>query len=88
VPFDADPFMLHLNAAMAEKERRLISESTKAALAAKKASGARLYRGRPLRDRAVRSGDAVARWKILALPMGRDAQMFLSTAWEHLNRSG
>lgn len=39
---DADPFMLHLYAALAEKERRLISERTKAALAAKKASGTRL----------------------------------------------
>jgi DNA invertase Pin-like site-specific DNA recombinase len=39
---DADPFMLHLYAALAEKERRLISERTKAALAAKKASGAKL----------------------------------------------
>src|SRR3954463_16306524 len=39
---DADPFMLHLYAALAEKERRLISERTKAALAAKKAQGAML----------------------------------------------
>jgi DNA invertase Pin-like site-specific DNA recombinase len=39
---DADPFMLHLYAALAEKERRLISERTRAALAAKKANGARL----------------------------------------------
>ena len=39
---DADPFMLHLYAALAEKERRLIAERTKAALAAKKAQGARL----------------------------------------------
>ena len=39
---DADPFMLHLYAALAEKERRLISERTKAALQAKRASGARL----------------------------------------------
>src|SRR3954454_8709574 len=37
---DADPFMLHLYAALAEKERRLISERTKAALAAKKVGGA------------------------------------------------
>ena len=37
---DADPFMLHLYAALAEKERRLISERTKAALAVRKASGA------------------------------------------------
>jgi DNA invertase Pin-like site-specific DNA recombinase len=39
---DADPFMLHLYAALAEKERWLISERTRAALAAKKANGAKL----------------------------------------------
>jgi DNA invertase Pin-like site-specific DNA recombinase len=39
---DADPFMLHLFAALAEKERRLISERTKAALQAKRVAGARL----------------------------------------------
>jgi DNA invertase Pin-like site-specific DNA recombinase len=39
---DADPFMLHLYAALAEKERRLISERTRSALAAKKAAGAAL----------------------------------------------
>jgi DNA invertase Pin-like site-specific DNA recombinase len=39
---DADPFMLHLYAALAEKERRLISERTKAALAAKRTAGAKL----------------------------------------------
>src|SRR3954469_13282514 len=39
---DADPFMLHLYAALAEKERRLISERTKAALRVKKAAGASL----------------------------------------------
>jgi DNA invertase Pin-like site-specific DNA recombinase len=38
---DADPFMLHLYAALAEKERRLISERTRAALQAKRAAGAR-----------------------------------------------
>src|SRR3981081_4448476 len=42
---DADPFMLHLYAALAEKERRLISERTTAALQAKRASGAK--RGNP-----------------------------------------
>jgi DNA invertase Pin-like site-specific DNA recombinase len=45
---DADPFMLHLYAALAEKERRLISERTKAALAAKKAQGAKLGNRRNL----------------------------------------
>ena len=48
---DADPFMLHLYAALAEKERRLIAKRTKAALAAKKAAGARLGNPRNL-DRA------------------------------------
>jgi hypothetical protein len=38
----ADPFMLHLYAALARKERALIAERTKAALATKKAQGARL----------------------------------------------
>lgn len=39
---DADPFMLHIYAALAEKERRLISERTRAALTARKAKGAKL----------------------------------------------
>lgn len=38
----ADPFMLHIYAALAEKERALISRRTREALAAKKASGAKL----------------------------------------------
>jgi len=41
---DADPFMLHLFAALAEKERALISARTKAALAAKR------QRGEPVGD--------------------------------------
>lgn len=39
---DTDPFLLHIYAALAEKERHLISERTKAALARKKAGGAQL----------------------------------------------
>jgi DNA invertase Pin-like site-specific DNA recombinase len=39
---DADPFMLHLYAALAEKERSMISRRTKDALAAKKAQGVKL----------------------------------------------
>lgn len=39
---DVDPFILHLYAALAEKERAMISARTKAALAAKKATGAKL----------------------------------------------
>jgi DNA invertase Pin-like site-specific DNA recombinase len=47
---DADPFMLHLYAALAEKERRLISERTRLALGAKKATGARLGNPRNLNE--------------------------------------
>jgi DNA invertase Pin-like site-specific DNA recombinase len=37
--YDTDPFLLHIFAALAEKERALISQRTKAALAQKKAAG-------------------------------------------------
>lgn len=39
---DTDPFILHLYAALAEKERQLISERTKAGLRAARARGVRL----------------------------------------------
>jgi DNA invertase Pin-like site-specific DNA recombinase len=39
---DADPFMLHLYAALAEKERNLIAQRTIAALSAAKARGVKL----------------------------------------------
>jgi DNA invertase Pin-like site-specific DNA recombinase len=42
--------MLHLYAALAEKERRLISERTKAALAARKAKGGQLGNPRNLAE--------------------------------------
>jgi DNA invertase Pin-like site-specific DNA recombinase len=38
---DADPFMLHLCAALAEKERRISSERTKDALAIRKSRDAK-----------------------------------------------
>ena len=55
---ETDPFLLHIYAALSEKERRLISERTRAALAAKK------LRGEPLGNpnlAAVRSLSAQAR---------------------------
>jgi DNA invertase Pin-like site-specific DNA recombinase len=50
---DADPFMLHLYAALAEKERRLISERTKAALAVRKATGTKLGNPTNIREAGV-----------------------------------
>lgn len=51
---NADPFMLHVYAALAEQERRMISTRTVAALAAAKARGVVLggYRGAPPPDSA------------------------------------
>jgi DNA invertase Pin-like site-specific DNA recombinase len=56
---DADPFMLHIYAALAEKERALISARTKAALAAKKAQGAKL--GGPRQAEAAVLGAAAGK---------------------------
>ena len=58
---DADPFMLHLYAALAEKERRLISERTRAALAARKASGAALGNRTNPAQAAARGRDVARR---------------------------
>ncbi len=57
---DADPFMLHLYAALAEKERRLISERTRAALAARKAQGVALG-NRTNARKAAHLGNAASR---------------------------
>jgi DNA invertase Pin-like site-specific DNA recombinase len=57
----ADPFMLHIYAAVAEQERRLISERTKAALAAKKAQGAKLGNRTNLAEVASRGHATMAR---------------------------
>lgn len=50
---DVEPFLLHLYAALAEKERALISSRTKAALAAAKARGITLGNPRLSEARAV-----------------------------------
>jgi DNA invertase Pin-like site-specific DNA recombinase len=55
---DADPFMLHLYAALAEKERALISERTIAALAAKRAAGAQLGNRTNLGEAGARGREA------------------------------
>jgi DNA invertase Pin-like site-specific DNA recombinase len=60
---DTDPFMLHIYAALAEKERRMISDRTKQALASAKAKGVQLgglrdY-GRELKQAAVERAKAL-----------------------------
>ncbi len=55
---DADPFMLHIYAALAEKERALISERTRAALAQKKAQGVVLGNRTNLADASAKGVDA------------------------------
>jgi DNA invertase Pin-like site-specific DNA recombinase len=74
---DVDPFVLHLFAALAEKERSLISTRTRQALAAAKARGVAL--GNPQLDVARRSAvQAVTagadRYAANVLPIIREAQ--------------
>jgi len=74
---DVDPFILHLFAALAEKERSMISTRTQAALAAAKARGVKL--GGPklheARKAAVVSIEASAeRHAANVLPIIRDIQ--------------
>lgn len=73
---DADPFMLHLYAALAEKERSMISRRTKDALAAKKAQGVKLgglnAKGIKNRDEAKERAEALR--PILAELAGKSAR--------------
>jgi DNA invertase Pin-like site-specific DNA recombinase len=70
---DTDPFMLHIYAAVAEKERRLISQRTKDALAAARERGVKLggLNAGGIRDREEARGRAEAMRPVLAELSGR-----------------
>jgi DNA invertase Pin-like site-specific DNA recombinase len=81
---DADPFMLHVYAALAEKERRLISKRTRCALASKKAQGAAL--GHP---RNLFEAGTLGRVTQQKTPIGSQAtSLSLSAAFKQLGQSG
>jgi DNA invertase Pin-like site-specific DNA recombinase len=75
---DVDPFMLHIYAALAQKERALISERTKVALAAKKAQGVRLGNPTNLAEAAAKGAvanrEAADRFAANVLPIVRQLQ--------------
>jgi DNA invertase Pin-like site-specific DNA recombinase len=73
---NADPFMLHIYAALAEQERRMISDRTKVALAGAKARGVQLgNKAQANKNRA----DALARAKDLR-PMIAELQAMFGSA--------
>jgi DNA invertase Pin-like site-specific DNA recombinase len=55
---DADPFMLHIYAALAEKERNLIADRTRLALAQRKAQGVTLGNRTNLPEAAAKGASA------------------------------
>ena len=74
---DVDPFILHLYAALSEKERNLIAGRTKAALAARKAMGKVLGGPKLAEARAAAQAvikDNADRYAANVLPIIREAQ--------------
>jgi DNA invertase Pin-like site-specific DNA recombinase len=83
---DTDPFMLHIYAALAEKERRMISERTKAGLAAARAKGKKLG---GLNAKSIAIGDAARkRAEELAPVFAELVDLSLSALADELNRQG
>src|ERR1700677_1330569 len=75
---DVEPFMLHLHAALAERERKVISERTIAALAAAKARGQALGNPKLAEARAIANANHSAGADAFAdsvVPATREAQV-------------
>lgn len=85
---DADPFMLHLFAALAEKERRVISARTKSALAAAKRRGTKLGRHGAETLAPRFKAEAAERARSLAPVFEEIAGMSTQAAADELNKRG
>ncbi len=88
---DTDPFMLHIYAAIAEKERRMISERTKAALAPIKAGLRPTKSGRPLgnpQQSAQNAADAKRRAKDLKPMFEKNHLLSHNALADKLNATG
>jgi len=73
---DTDPFLLHLYAALAEKERKLIGERTKAAMKAPKRRGVKIggLRSKGLELRAEANQRALGLRRVFEDPSGLSAR--------------
>ena len=87
---NADPFMLHVHAAMSEHERRLISSRTKAGLERAKARGVRLGRyGAILASQnAARAKAQAQELKPVIFEIRKDGKATVRAIMEALNRRG
>jgi DNA invertase Pin-like site-specific DNA recombinase len=85
---DTDPFMLHIYAAFAEKERRMISERTVAGLQAARARGVKLGGPALPELNATRLADATARAQAIAPVLAELAGISARAAAAELNARG
>lgn len=91
--FDADPFTLHIYAAFAERERRIIAQRTKSALAPIKAGLRPTKSGKPLGNNEqskINRAKAAARAKDLEplFDKGRNRNISDNALATHLNQIG
>lgn len=91
---DTDPFILHLYAALSEKERRLIGERTRAVLAVKKAQGKVLGNRTNLADAQAKGREANKAASLVfaarvmpTISKLRAASMSMNAIADHLNAS-